>query len=69
MKTSIETETEKEEKKKRKGKRGRKRLAEKILETIDVREEKGNYYVVYDFYTGKIPKEFYKQIEYLRDEG
>jgi len=65
MKTSIKPEKAKKERKKR----GRKRLAEKVLKSIDVKEKKGNYYVVYDFYTGKIPKEFYIQLDYLREEG
>ena len=65
MKTSIETEKAKKERKKR----GRKRLVDKILSSLDVEEEKAVYVVVYDFYTGRIPKEFYIGLKYLNDEG
>jgi len=65
MKTSIKPEKAKKERKKR----GRKRLVSKILESLDVREERGMYVVVYDFYTKSIPKEFYKSLKYLDEEG
>lgn len=48
---------------------GRKKLVDKILETIDEKEEKGDYIIVYDFYREKIPKEFYNSLYNLRDKG
>jgi len=48
---------------------GRKRLAYKILERIEEEEEEGDYIVVYDFTKKHIPREFYKAIEDLRNEG
>jgi len=51
----------------KKSRRGRKKVAIKILKEINEKDEKGDYIVVYDF--GKrIPTEFYKGIEYLKEE-
>jgi len=48
---------------------GRKKLAQKILETIDEREEHGMFIIIYDFKGGKNPKEFYYAIQELEKEG
>jgi len=48
---------------------GRKKLVDKVLESIDEKDEKGEYIIVYDFYETKIPKEFYNSLDNLRDKG
>ena len=48
---------------------GRKKLVEKILESIDEKDEKGTFVIIYDFIGGRNPKEFYYALQDLRSKG
>jgi len=49
--------------------RGRKKLVEKIAESINIEDERGVYIIIYDYPGGGNPKELYYSLKNLRDMG